>query len=269
MNLFSIKIAYYDAKCYSLKSRRLIENIVKSKKENTFLFILCPPYCGSTLMHEMLRSSPAVSANNIFGTCEGQSLPAFRQLIDYQMRWSEEYTYPWESIKKIWMNHWDQSKPLLLDKSPPNLIRTSSLMKYFQPSRFIAMTRNPYVHCEALMRRDKMPPLQAAKRSLQCLKHQQQNMKQISDITLVRYEDLVQSPEQIKSQILKFLPTLLDINIDKQFKAHNYKHQKSRITDFNQGKIERLSSSNLKKINTIFKPYANVLHFFEYSLYTP
>ena len=36
----------------------------KISKKPTYLFIICPPHGGSTLMHEFISTSPHVSVNN-------------------------------------------------------------------------------------------------------------------------------------------------------------------------------------------------------------
>ena len=52
----------------------LKNNFVIKKNNHKFLFILSPPYCGSTLLTELISSSGSVSVNNPFGTKEGQKL---------------------------------------------------------------------------------------------------------------------------------------------------------------------------------------------------
>ncbi|MEM1322328.1 MAG: sulfotransferase [Bacteroidota bacterium] len=233
-----------------------------------YVFVLCPPYCGSTLMHEMLCSSPAVSANNLFGTREGQSLPEYRRLIDYRRRWEEGYAYPWPIIKKIWQQYWDHSKPLLLDKSPPNLIRTAALSQHFSPFYFIIMVRNPYVHCEGLMRRDKMSPQAAAALSLLCLRHQRHNLQQHpQNSLLIRYEDLTEHPQKAQRQLLEFLPQLKTIKVDQTFKAHNQQGKPSKIKNMNAGKLERLQPGQLERINAILGREKNLLAYFNYDFY--
>ena len=164
------------------------------------------------------------------------------------------------------MSYWELNQSLLLDKSPPNLIRSQQIEKCFQPVTFVAMVRNPYVHCEALMRRDRMTAEQAARLVLQCLRHQKRNQEQLQNILLVRYEDLVKSPGKIKKQLLAFLPKLESIKIDQKFRAHNYTQEQQKIMDFNQGKIERIKPHQLKTINSIFVEEETLLHFFNYNL---
>ncbi len=263
---FRLKLAYFDAKCSMLRWQRKWQNRFSRAVTPTFLFILCPAYCGSTLLHEILSSSPSVSPNNLFGTREGQSLPQVRRLIDYRKRWELSYVYPWEAIKKEWMAYWAHSKPLLLDKSPPNLLRASALQRHFQPAVFIAMLRNPYVHCEAMMRRDGMIASDAAKRAVLCLDHQKKNLESIDRIILVKYEELVRQPESVRQRILTFLPLLQTLKMERRFKAHSAYNKPMPIVDMNAGKLECLLPEQLKDINQVFKPNSDLLQCFGYQL---
>ena len=42
-----------------------------------------------------------------------------------------------------WGPHWDMSRPVLVEKSPPNLIRTRFLQALFPGARMIALVRHP------------------------------------------------------------------------------------------------------------------------------
>ena len=263
----SLRTARYDAKCRSLRLFRGVANRFTDPVTAKFLFVLCPAYCGSALMHEILCSSPFVSPNNIFGTREGESLPEVRQLIDYRARWTESYEYPWAEIKRVWMKYWDRGKPLLLDKSPPNLIRTKMITEHFSPVCFVAMVRDPYVHCEGYMRRDKLTSKQAAERTLQCLQHQRQNLEELKDIILIRYEDLVANPDEIKERLLHFLPVLHHVDVKKRFRAHNNSNEAYPITDMNIGKIENMTSSDVAIITDVLAPHERLLHYFGYTLH--
>ena len=42
--------------------------LISSHKSPKFLFILSPPYCGSTMLNQLISSSKNVSCNNNLGT---------------------------------------------------------------------------------------------------------------------------------------------------------------------------------------------------------
>jgi len=207
-----------------------------------------------------------VSPNKDFGTREGQSLPEVRRLVDHARRWSESYEYPWEQIRRVWMAYWEHSKPLLLEKSPPNLIRGRRIAEYFSPVRFIALMRDPYIQCEALMRRDKLTSRQAAERTLQCLRHQRRNLLGLRDIIVIRYEDLVRDPAGTATRLLRFLPELQHVDVNQTFSAHNQANKALPIVDMNMGKIERMSSRDRRVVTDVFMPHESLLEGFGYEL---
>lgn len=46
-------------------------------------------------------------------------------------------------ILECWGRHWDVSRPILIEKSPPNLLMTRFLRRLFPGSRFLIVIRNP------------------------------------------------------------------------------------------------------------------------------
>ena len=82
--------------------RLTITNFQHRKKEHQYLFILSPPFCGSTLLNQIISSSTNVSCNNNIGTREGQTLPKVKNIMFYNNRWDNNVNLPWEKIKTIW-----------------------------------------------------------------------------------------------------------------------------------------------------------------------
>ena len=120
----------------------------RGRVQQRYAFILCPPYCGSTLMSQILASSKNVSINNPEGTCEGQTPPQVREHLFVENRWDENLQIDWPLVKRVWETHWDTKKPVLLEKSPPNILRAKQIEAHFEPAFFFAMWRNPvsYTH---------------------------------------------------------------------------------------------------------------------------
>lgn len=259
----------FDLKCRALKAFRTFRRWGKLAVDHRFLFILCPPYAGSTLMREIICSSPQVSPTNIFGVGEGQFLPEITQMVDRRRRWDENLDYPWPSIKRVWLKYWDTSKPVLMDKSPPNLIRAESIQAYFKPAWFIVMTRNPYAHCEGMMRRDRITTEAAARFIVKCLRHQKQNAELLERNCVIRYEDLVFDPQAVKRKLGQFMPELEAIVVDKLFTAHNHKFQRLPVTDFNPESIGRLTAGQILALNQEFLGEEPLLAYFGYDLLSP
>ena len=57
------------------------KNSLNKKKKHDYLFILSPPFCGSTLLNELISTSKNISCNNNIGTREGQTLPLVNDIM--------------------------------------------------------------------------------------------------------------------------------------------------------------------------------------------
>ena len=246
---------------------RFFQSIFLKKRNNKFLFILSPPYCGSTLLSQLLSTSKNVSCNNNLGTREGQLLPGVRHFMFQKNRWNERVKYPWDKVKKVWLKYWDLSKPVLLDKSIPNIMRVSEIKKEFENINFICMVRNPYAQVEGVMRRNDESAKNAAIFSLKCLQYQRQNIKNKESSLFISYEQLTENPEKTKRKIIAFLPELSDIKMDLKYKAHNFKTKsKMGIVNLNQEKMEKLTGKQIETINRIFEKEKELLDYFGYQI---
>ena len=236
-----------------------------------FLFILSPPFCGSTLLSEMLCTSRSISTNNEKGTREGQTLPkVFKIMFGHDRRWDETLDFDWPTIKKEWMKYWHPMTPIWLEKSPPNIIRAQSISRHFQPAYFIVLHRNPYAHSESLMRRRKMKKSvsleETAQFVIQCLRYQKRNIEQLDKVLQISYESLTDDHEQFRKQLISFLPALSDVNFKGRFNAHNFKAKPLGLTNLNQEKIDRLSAKEMYTLNTFFRKEEALLSYFGYSI---
>lgn len=239
----------------------------RRKQEHKYLFVLSPPYCGSTLFNEVISSSNAVSVNNPYGTREGQTLPTVRRVMfDHKKRWDKKLDFDWNSIKEEWHKYWDLRKPILLEKSPPNIIRAKSIEKAFKNSFFIIFYRNPYAQCESLIRRSDKTGYDAAHFAINCLIAQKENILFLKRKTQLSYETLTSSPDSVPQLLSNFIPELIDVNINKKFSAHNYLNMKMEIRNLNSEKIKNLTESQLKEINSVFFKNIEVLNYFNYAL---
>ena len=232
--------------------------------------MLSPPFAGSTLLTELISTSPDASVNNTQGVMEGMKIPGLVSLYgNFEERWNPEYTYSWGLLEQAWRKHWDVSKKVLIEKSPPLIIRSKQLITAFPKARYMILVRDPYAHIESLMRRRNWSIKQATAFSLMCLKAQYDNVKLLrSSALLIRYEDLTDEPQKIKKEILNHLPELGDINIEKLFKAHNFVDQELAITNLNEQKIALFSQEQLMEIQSLLAGDIQLLEFFGYRIIT-
>ena len=104
-----------------------------------------------------------------------------------------------------WAVHWDLEKSHLMEKSPPNLIRTRFLQALFPNSYFIILIRHP------------IPVSYATKKWSKCRFYSLMNhwiaaheifdgdAKYLNQLLVLRYEDFVRTPESILNQIYDYL----------------------------------------------------------------
>lgn len=227
----------------------------------TYLFVLCPPYCGSTLLWKLLATSPNASAL----PAEGQFLPEVESIMR-DRPWHRDRDMPWEEIRAAWETHWDMDKPVLLEKSPPNLIRAQAIARHFDPCRFIIMVRNPYAHAEGLMRRNDWSVTRAGNFALMCLRSQLENTLVLDRPLVMTYESLVEDPRASCARLQAFLPELEALDHSADFEVHSVEGTAQRpITDFNAQKIAALSDEDFEALNNLFLPQRELLRDWGYA----
>jgi hypothetical protein len=229
---------------------------------SSYLFVLCPPYSGSTLLWKLLGTSQNVSTL----PDEGQFLP---EIVDIMRDkpWDPGHILPWSEIKAVWESYWDMGKPVLLEKSPPNLIRTRDILAHFQPVKFVVMVRNPYAQSEGLMRRNRWTVKRAANFSMMCLRTQLSNARDLDNALVLTYESLVQNPVQACQELVQFMPQLGDMDHAASFEVHSIDGTLSRpITDLNAKKIAALSADTIAAMNEVFVQHRETIEAWGYTL---
>ena len=251
---------------FLVRQKLCLKHLFFQKKEPQFLFILSPPYCGSTLLNQLLSTSENVSCNNNLGTREGQLLPGVKHFMFQKDRWDENVQYPWKKVRKIWLKYWDYSKPIFLDKSIPNIMRVDEIEKVFSPIKYMCMVRNPYAQVEGLMRRNKQDAKSAAEFAIKCLYYQSKNRKR-ENILFFTYEQLCDNGEEIFQRMIKFIPELSDLDMNIELTSHNFKSKgKMKKANLNDEKIAKISETDFEIINSIFEKDKDLLKEFGYKI---
>jgi hypothetical protein len=225
---------------------------------NTFLFVLAPPYSGSTVLWRLLATSPAVSAMPDEGQHQAAVTPLLRQKV-----WDASHPIPWKTVRREWEKVWDLSRPILLEKSPPHLIRARAIEKAFTPAYFVAMIRNPYAFCEGFARRQSAPLAEAAAFWLKCAEYQKRNVATLERLLFFTYEELVGDPQAVAGRIVAFMPGLRSLDASGSFAAPSIISYEARpIQDMNGLKIGQLSRRQIDEINAVLgRRPALVAHF--------
>jgi len=244
----------------------LFKNIFLAKKNHKFLFILSPPYSGSTLLTQIISTSEKISCNNYIATMEGQLLPELRNHMFNKDRWDKSNVYDWSKIKSVWMKYWDQSKPVLMDKTTTNIMRFDEIKKEFDNTYAICLIRNPYAVIEGIMRRNSKTIEFAIEFCIKTLKYQKYNIENHKNLTWITYSELCNNQDLVKKKIKSILPEIDDLNFNKFFRAHNFKNKSLKITNLNDEKISKLKKDDILKINKYFTKEKELLNFFNFQL---
>lgn len=231
----------------------------------TYLFILSLPYCGSTVLWRLLTTSPHVSALPV----EGQYLESVRSIMRAKP-WDPEQKIPWDTVKSKWEAEWDLSKPILLEKSPPNLIRANEIQKAFSPSYFMITIRNPYAFCHGYVRRKKTNFEDPARKWVSWAEYQRKNIEGLDRSLFFTYEDFTDYPIDTSNRMVQFLPQLEYLKPDNDFLANStVGYETHKITNLNEIKIRQLSVRDIVKINSVLERHLDLLHFFGYQMIDP
>ena len=191
--------------------------------EHRFVFLAGLHRSGSTLLARLLAAHPEISGFSGTGVPadEGQHLqsvyPAARvyggpgrfgfapesHLTESSPLASEE------SARKLfeeWSPHWDLSRPLLLEKSPPNLLKTRFLQALYPNSAFVAIVRHPIpvsiptAKWRGTRRFDRM-----FEHWLRCHALFEADREHLRRVHVLQYEQLVSNPVAELRTIFEFL----------------------------------------------------------------
>ena len=78
-------------------------------------------------------------------------------------RWDREKVVTWESVRSVWLERAElikslvQDVDLIIEKSPPNLVRIDQLIAHFPNHSLVAFNRNPYAICSSIFYRNHDP----------------------------------------------------------------------------------------------------------------
>lgn len=249
---------------------------VSWKHEPFFLFIITPPYSGSTILAQVLNSSPHSSF--LQRRAEGQWLiPGMCQLPD---AWHRESPMNWESIRAVWLERAKliteavQNVEVVIEKSPPNLLRVDKLVEVFPSNALIAFNRDPYANCSSRLFRRHKPESNSEKENIEIVKRLASEWiirskwirKWISELNLTysTYEKFCSKPDDFLTKILEIVPQLREFKTEKTFIVKDY--SPDIIKNHNMRQIGNLSKEQIKAISEILENEPNLLNFWGYNL---
>ncbi|MBL6874290.1 MAG: sulfotransferase [Flavobacteriales bacterium] len=242
-------------------------------QEKKFIFISGLNRSGTSLLYKILKEQDEISGLSKTNELEdeGQHVqtvykPAYefggvgKFGFDINSRLDENSKLINEiNRKKLfneWSRFWDLEKNILLEKSPPNIVRTRFLQKMFPNSYFINITRHPIATSIASKKWSKTSLDELISHWIKCHEIFNEDKKMIRNIINIKYEDLINNNEEILAQLSKFLklnikPSKIEIRKginDKYFKIW-IKKSKSIFTKYRISKIIKKHNNDIEKFD--------------------
>jgi len=200
------------------------DNLVKHK----FVFICGLHRSGTSILFRSLRDHPEISGFNHTDSPEDEGMHlqtvfkpsgAYGGAGRFGLNPNAHLTEKSELVTSAncnklfteWAPYWDLEKPFLLEKSPPNIIRTRFLQSMFPNVYFIVLTRHPiavtyatrawYRHFRIFWRRFDL----ILKHWVTCHEILREDAQFVKKILVIKYEDFVEDPVHNMRTITDFL----------------------------------------------------------------
>lgn len=191
---------------------------------------------GTTLLARCLTEHPLVSGFHETGVPadEGQHLQtvyppakafggpgrfAFRPEAHLTEGSSLVYAENAERLRAEWSAYWDLSRPVLVEKSPPNLIRARFLQALVPGSAFVMITRHPVAVSFATQKWSKTSLPSLLRHWLAAHERFEADRPSIERVLVVSYEHLVTRTQECLDSVYAFLglesqPTTFEARAD-------------------------------------------------------
>lgn len=170
------------------------------------LFIIAAPFTGSTALLSLISTSPEVSnlCPSKSWACEGAELLRGAHLMSWESRWQPNYPSNWSSALEVYKSVWNTSKMVLVDKSPPNIVKMqridADLRRVGVIPKFLVLTKNPCSLSEEYLPKLFDPLIESLETFEPGQVHQ------------IKYEDLVREPHNVAREILNWIPSLKSLD---------------------------------------------------------
>ncbi|MCL4267308.1 MAG: sulfotransferase [Anaerolineae bacterium] len=192
-------------------------------EDHKFLFIGGLHRSGTTILAKCLQAHPQISGFENTGADkdEGQHLQSLFEpartyggagIFGFHAAAYLDESSPLvtaangEKLFNEWKPYWDLSKPVLLEKSLPNLIRTRFLQALFPQSYFLIVTRHPVATTLATKKwRPRRLLTSLFEHWFICYERLIADSPQLQNVFLLKYEDFVANPSAMIARISDFV----------------------------------------------------------------
>ena len=104
-----------------------------------------------------------------------------------------------------WGRHWDLERPVLLEKSPPNLVRTRFLQALFPDASFVVVTRHPVAVAYATRKWSHTSVGSLVEHWLVAHERFRADARRLDRLVVIRFEDLLRDPDGTLAGVYGFL----------------------------------------------------------------
>lgn len=228
-----------------------------------YIFVLCPPYQGSTIIVNLLNSSNNVSTFldcKTFGQIRGESQWLYKKHGDKdyaENRWDPDYKLNMELVNKVFNIYLNENKEIWVDKSPPSICRAKMFQDYFSKLGevyFIISIRNPYStgHYDS-------------EQWLKFAQYQKYNLENLNNVISISYEECCNDIEKVISKITNKIPELGKIFNNSHLKNNdNNFYNEERFNLIHSNKVDRIIDKEKK--NIILKKNISLVEYFGYNI---
>lgn len=190
--------------------------------KKNFIFIAGLHRSGTSLLYKSILQHPDITGfkntgvpedegqhlQNVYKTAKAFGGPGeFAFNIKSYMNENHLLATKTNAIKlfKQWSPYLDLSKEYILEKSPPNIIRTRFLQKLFPDSKFIIILRHPLAVSYATKRWSDGSTLELLEHYLLAYETFFEDMKLLQNVYILKYEDFILAPQESINKIFTYL----------------------------------------------------------------
>ncbi len=189
---------------------------------NRHLFIGGLHRSGTSLLHAVLRAHPQISGFIDTGVPEdeGQHLQSVYPIglmfggpgrFGFDPRAYMDETHrlatPANAARLLaeWGRYWDLRKPVLMEKTPLNLVRMRFLQAMFPEAHFLLLLRHPVVVAYATRKWCASPMPMLIEHSLRCYERAVADLPMLRHAHVLKYEELMTQPQATIDAVLHFV----------------------------------------------------------------
>ncbi len=240
-----------------------------------FLFIITLPYSGSTAIAKLLNSIP----NSMFLQRIGEGQWLVPSLCDKD-RWNPDKAINWKLVRKAWLGIYNTVNQLvgtinvIIEKSPPNMVRIKKLLAVFPNSSCFAVMRDPYASCSSFLYREyPVEKLASTEREAALariagmwLLRSRYVMEGIqeNDLLFFSYEEFCANTGECIKKVTNICPELGAVDCTSTIKVKDYPAQK--IINQNARQIERLSKEDINCVSGVLSAGLEQMDYFGYTV---